>query len=66
MLRGVPGNNAEAKQQTAAILDQFGWDVADIGGVEAARPAEQLCILWCAPGFIRNDWAHAFKWLKLS
>lgn len=62
----IGGNNAEAKQQTTKILDQFGWDVADIGGVEAARPIEALCILWCAPGFLRNDWAHAFKWLKLG
>jgi predicted dinucleotide-binding enzyme len=62
----IAGNNAEAKQQTTKILDQFGWEVVDIGGVEAARPIEQLCILWCAPGFLRNDWAHAFKWLKLG
>ena len=62
----IGGDSADAKLMTTKILDQFGWDVADIGGVEAARPIEQLCILWCAPGFLRNDWAHAFKWLKLG
>jgi predicted dinucleotide-binding enzyme len=62
----IGGNSADAKKETTAVLEQFGWDVTDIGGVEAARPIESLCILWCAPGFLRNDWAHAFAWLKLG
>ncbi len=36
-----------------------------LGKVEAARAIEPLCILWCIPGFIRNQWTHAFKLLKL-
>jgi hypothetical protein len=36
------------------------------GEVEAARAIEPLCILWCIPGFIRNQWTHAFKLLKIS
>ncbi len=62
----ICGNDPGAKQETTKILEQFGWDVADMGGVEAARPIEALCQLWCAPGFLRNDWAHAFAWLKLG
>ena len=46
------------------VLDQFGWDIADMGTVEAARAIEPLCILWCIPGFLRNDWAHAYKVLQ--
>jgi hypothetical protein len=23
-----------------------------------------LCQLWCAAGFLRNDWTHAFAWLR--
>jgi len=23
-----------------------------------------LCMLWCIPGFLRNDWVHAFKLLN--
>lgn len=23
-----------------------------------------LCMLWCIPGFLYNDWIHAFKLLK--
>ncbi len=60
----ICGNDAGAKQQTTAILTQFGWETADMGGVEAARAIEPLCILWCIPGFLRNDWAHAFKLIR--
>lgn len=59
----ICGNDAAAKQEVSAILTTFGWQPVDVGGVEAARPVEALCQLWCAPGFLRNDWAHAFAWL---
>lgn len=59
----ICGNDAAAKQRTRQLLDAFGWDAEDMGGVEAARAIEPLCILWCIPGFIRNEWTHAFKLL---
>jgi 8-hydroxy-5-deazaflavin:NADPH oxidoreductase len=60
----ICGNNEAAKKQVGEILDQFGWETADMGGVEAARAIEPLCMLWCIPGFTRNEWTHAFKLLK--
>ena len=60
----ICGNDAAAKQQVAAILDRFGWETADMGSAEAARAIEPLCMLWCIPGFLRNEWTHAFKLLK--
>jgi hypothetical protein len=30
---------------------------------EAARAIEPLCMLWCIPCFLRNEWSHAFKLL---
>lgn len=60
----VCGNDADAKREVTAILDAFGWDAEDVGGVEGARAIEPLCQLWCAPGFLRNDWKHAFKVLR--
>jgi predicted dinucleotide-binding enzyme len=60
----ICGNNADAKSETSAILDQFGWEVADMGGAEGARAIEPLCMLWCIPGFARNQWSHAFKLLN--
>ena len=59
----ICGNDASAKATTTEILDQFGWDVADMGTAEAARAIEPLCILWCIPGFLRNEWTHAFALL---
>jgi len=61
----ICGNDEAAKQTVARILDQFGWETADadMGKAEAARAIEPLCMLWCIPGFLRNDWSHAFKLL---
>ncbi len=59
----ICGNDAGAKQEVSTILDGFGWQPVDMGGVEVARPIEALCQLWCAPGFLKNDWKHAFAWL---
>lgn len=60
----ICGNDAAAKQTVTRILDQFGWETEDMGMVEAARAIEPLCMLWCIPGFLRNQWTHAFKILK--
>jgi predicted dinucleotide-binding enzyme len=60
----IAGNNEEAKQTVTGILTSFGWETADMGKAEAARAIEPLCILWCIPGFINNQWGHAFKLLK--
>jgi 8-hydroxy-5-deazaflavin:NADPH oxidoreductase len=57
----ICGNDEGAKQLTKGILDQFGWETADMGAVEAARAIEPLAMLWCIPGFLRNEWTHAFK-----
>lgn len=59
----ICGNDTAAKKMVTGILEQFGWEAADMGGVEAARAIEPLCMLWCIPGFLRNEWHHAFKLL---
>ena len=55
------GNDAGAKGEVAKILEQFGWEAADMGKATAARAIEPLCQLWCIPGFLKNSWSHAFK-----
>jgi 8-hydroxy-5-deazaflavin:NADPH oxidoreductase len=60
----ICGNDDNAKAAVRGICEQFGWGVADMGKAEAARAIEPLCMLWCIPGFIRNDWFHAFKLLQ--
>ncbi len=59
----ICGNSEPAKTAVTGILNQFGWETADMGAVEAARAIEPLCMLWCIPGFARNQWTHAFKLL---
>lgn len=60
----ICGNDEGAKKKVTDILTSFGWETEDMGKAEAARAIEPLCILWCIPGFIRNQWTHAFKLLK--
>ncbi|HVZ55900.1 MAG TPA: NAD(P)-binding domain-containing protein [Chitinophagaceae bacterium] len=61
----ICGNDSAAKQTVTGILTSFGWETEDMGGVESARAIEPLCILWCIPGFLRQQWTHAFKLLKM-
>jgi len=59
------GNDAAAKAIVARMIEQFGWDGADMGTAKAARAIEPLCQLWCIPGFRSNSWTnHAFALLK--
>jgi 8-hydroxy-5-deazaflavin:NADPH oxidoreductase len=60
----ICGNDDAAKKTVTGILSAFGWETEDMGKAEAARAIEPLCMLWCIPGFIRNQWTHAFKLLK--
>ena len=60
----ICGESDGAKKIVTGILDQFGWEAADMGGAQAARAIEPLSMLWCIPGFTRNEWTHAFKLLK--
>ena len=46
------------------VLELFGWEAVDMGSVTAARTLESLAQLWCIPGFLRNQWTHAFKLLQ--
>ena len=61
----ICGNDDGAKKTVTDIITLFGWETEDMGKVEAARAIEPLAILWCIPGFIRNQWMNAFKLLKM-
>lgn len=60
----ICGNNEAAKSTVTQILDVFGWETEDMGQAIAARAIEPLCMLWCIPGFLQNQWTHSFKLLK--
>jgi 8-hydroxy-5-deazaflavin:NADPH oxidoreductase len=60
----ICGNNDAAKREVQKIIENFGFEVEDMGKAESARAIEPLAILWCIPGFLSNQWNHAFKLLK--
>jgi predicted dinucleotide-binding enzyme len=60
----IGGNSESAKEEVKEILDLFGFETEDMGPAESARAIEPLCILWCIPGFQKNQWSHAFRLLK--
>lgn len=60
----ICGDDERAKAEVQGVLAAFGWEWEDVGGVEAARAIEPLCMLWCAPGFRRNQWTHAYRVLR--
>ena len=45
----ICGNDEAAKKTVTGILDQFGWETADMGSAEAARAIEPLCMLGASP-----------------
>jgi predicted dinucleotide-binding enzyme len=59
------GNDEGAKKVVATIIEQFGWEGADMGTAKAARAIEPLCQLWCIPGFRENAGGnHAFRLMR--
>lgn len=62
----ICGNDADAKLTVSTLLEAAGWEVADFGFVESARAIEHLCMLWCIPGFLNNQWRHVFKWVQVK
>ncbi len=62
----ICGNDNTAKEVVVGILEKFGWEAEDMGGVESARAIEPLSMLLCIPGILRNDWSHAYKLLRPS
>ena len=60
----ICGNHAGAKAEVKAILVQLGWEIEDLGAVEAARAIEPLCMLWCIPVLMSGSGTHALKMIR--
>ena len=69
-LRGGPptmfiaGDDAEAKTTVTRLLEETGWDVADLGGIENSRWLEGMAMAWVAYGRRTGTWSHAFRLLR--
>ncbi|HET6330846.1 MAG TPA: NAD(P)-binding domain-containing protein [Holophagaceae bacterium] len=60
----ICGEDAAAKAEVTKLAEAFGWEVADLGGIDMAYWNEALAMVWILYGFKNNHWTHAFKLLK--
>ena len=59
----IAGNDAAAKKLVSQVCDAFGWGTIDLGGIEASRHLEPMCMVWVLHGVLSGSWTHAFKML---
>jgi hypothetical protein len=60
----ICGNSEEARKTVAKILQDFGWGVVEIGGIEGSRYLEAMCIVWVRSALSCGSWNLAFKLLR--
>lgn len=60
----IGGDSDEAKAVVGELLRSTGWDVVDLGGIEASRYLEPMCIAWVLHGARTGTWKHAFRLLR--
>jgi predicted dinucleotide-binding enzyme len=60
----ICGNDERAKLSVKEILDPFGWETVDIGGIKGSRVLEPLAMLWIMYYFKTGTGNHAFKLLR--
>jgi predicted dinucleotide-binding enzyme len=57
----IAGDDATAKQVVTGLLEDFGWPVIDMGGIESARWLEALSLAWVVYSHRTGRTRHAFK-----
>ena len=60
----ICGNQDEAKNKVGTILNDFGWGVVDVGGIESSRYLEAMCMVWVLSAMRGGHWNQAFKLLR--
>lgn len=58
------GGDEDGKATVTGILEEFGWEVSDLGGIETSRLLEPICLAWSYHGIRAGSWDHAFKLLS--
>ncbi len=56
----IAGDDTEAKLQVAEILNMFGWEALDTGGINTAGDIEHMALIWIRSS-MTADKPHAFK-----
>ena len=60
----IAGDSDDAKKTVSTILNDFGWGVVDVGGIESSRHLEAMCMVWVLTAMRTNNWNQAFKLLR--
>jgi predicted dinucleotide-binding enzyme len=60
----IAGDDDAAKATVTALLTDTGWEVSDLGGIDASRHLEAICMAWVLHGIRSGGWDHAFKILS--
>jgi 8-hydroxy-5-deazaflavin:NADPH oxidoreductase len=60
----IAGNDDDAKKIVSQVCQHFGWGVVDLGGIDASRYLEPMCLAWVIYGVRTGTWNHAFKLLR--
>lgn len=60
----ICGNEADAKGTVSRILNEFGWEVVDLGPLAQARYLEPLAMVWITHAIVTKTRDHAFKLLR--
>ncbi|MCU1591226.1 MAG: putative oxidoreductase, coenzyme F420-dependent [Frankiales bacterium] len=60
----IAGDDDGAKATVTALLTDTGWEVSDLGGIDASRHLEAICMAWVLHGVRTGTWDHAFKLLS--
>jgi predicted dinucleotide-binding enzyme len=57
----IGGDDDGAKAVVTGLLQDTGWEVADLGGIAVSRYLEPLALAWVLYGMRSGTWEHAFR-----
>ena len=60
----ICGDDDGAKASVTHLLEELGWSVVDMGGIESSRYLESLAMIWILHYFKTRSGNHAFKLLE--
>lgn len=60
----ICGDDDGAKSSVTQLLQELGWSVVDIGGIEGSRYLEPLAMIWILHYFKTRSGNHAFRLLE--
>lgn len=62
----ICGNSAEAKQKVSNIINDFGWETMDVGGIDSSHYLESMCLVWIKTAIMGKNRNQAFAMLPTS